>query len=70
MPRNEYHLCEWCRRSTELTHIKAIDEYLCDGCVEIYNERIAKAWEEQLSSSRDRFVALFDDFFGPRRCEN
>lgn len=68
MARNEYHLCEWCRRSTELTHIKSIDEYLCDECVEIYNERTAKAWEQQLADDRNRFSALFDEFFGSRRC--
>jgi hypothetical protein len=67
MNRFEQHVCEWCRRSTELTRVKSIDQYLCDECVEIANERTAKAWEEKLAD-RARISALFDDCFGTRQC--
>lgn len=28
------HLCEQCRRDTELFHCRAVDEYLCEACAE------------------------------------
>ena len=42
--RHTIHLCERCRRKTDLTYIKSRDEYLCDECitnlVEIHYERL------------------------------
>jgi hypothetical protein len=27
------YLCERCRRNTELTHCRSVDEYLCEDCI-------------------------------------
>jgi hypothetical protein len=28
------HLCECCRRSTELHYCRSVDEYRCDDCID------------------------------------
>jgi hypothetical protein len=28
------HVCERCRRASDLYHCRSVDEYLCDACIE------------------------------------
>ena len=34
------HCCEDCRRVTDLYHVRATDQYLCDECIELLIERL------------------------------
>ena len=37
---NMTHCCEDCRRVTELYHVRATDQYLCEDCIEALVERL------------------------------
>jgi hypothetical protein len=33
MPFDRTHVCESCRRLTELIYTKSVDQYLCEDCI-------------------------------------
>jgi hypothetical protein len=37
---NMIHVCEGCRRRTELYYCRSVDEYLCDDCITEQAERL------------------------------
>jgi hypothetical protein len=45
-PRRITHVCEQCRRNTELTHVKSVDQYLCEDCT----LWVAARYEEDLAA--------------------
>ena len=53
--RTEIHLCERCRRHTELYYCPSVDEYLCDDCIsELANAAYGK--EQKMSQMKDMYI--------------
>lgn len=52
------HMCERCRRHSDLTYDRHADEYLCDGCLEqSLADRADAEYKEYVKEILDRFYA-------------